>query len=228
MFQTRPTVDKRKKRRKLSGESSSESSAENRGSPEAIAPIHQKMKKTKGNIAPQSEKDSVVYSVDEITEKDHGLIESHGKKEIGLRIPISGFGPVRSAAGSRSTSRFDYQMDICKDYKETGYCGFGDSCIFLHDRSDFKSGWEIEKEWNEKQQKLHNATKSGGNSNERSHDFSTTCALCLRGWKDCETPPCVTKCGHYFCEGCFMQKSSIKCSSCGKPTQGIFDALDTK
>lgn len=25
-------------------------------------------------------------------------------------------------------SRFDYQPDICKDYKETGRCGYGDSC----------------------------------------------------------------------------------------------------
>lgn len=29
------------------------------------------------------------------------------------------------------------QPDICKDYKETGFCGFGDSCKFLHDRSDY-------------------------------------------------------------------------------------------
>lgn len=26
-----------------------------------------------------------------------------------------------------------------------------DSCKFLHDRSDYKSGWELEKEWEELQ-----------------------------------------------------------------------------
>ena len=26
-----------------------------------------------------------------------------------------------------------------------------DTCKFLHDRSDYKSGWELEKEWEEKQ-----------------------------------------------------------------------------
>ncbi len=31
-----------------------------------------------------------------------------------------------------------------------GYCGFGDSCKFLHDRSDYKHGWQLEREWNEK------------------------------------------------------------------------------
>lgn len=45
--------------------------------------------------------------------------------------------------------RWDYQPDICKDYKETGFCGFGDSCKFLHDRSDYKHGWQLEREWNE-------------------------------------------------------------------------------
>jgi hypothetical protein len=40
--------------------------------------------------------------------------------------------------------RFDYQPDICKDYKETGFCSYGDSCKFMHDRGDYKSGWELE------------------------------------------------------------------------------------
>jgi RING finger protein 113A len=47
----------------------------------------------------------------------------------------------------RYSVRFDYQPDTCKDYKETGYCGFGDNCKFMHDRGDYKTGWELEKEW---------------------------------------------------------------------------------
>lgn len=34
-------------------------------------------------------------------------------------------GPMRAPANIRSTVRWDYQPDICKDYKETGFCGFG-------------------------------------------------------------------------------------------------------
>ena len=34
-------------------------------------------------------------------------------------------GPVRAPANLRATVRWDYQPDICKDYKETGFCGFG-------------------------------------------------------------------------------------------------------
>ncbi|XP_063908252.1 E3 ubiquitin-protein ligase RNF113A-like [Zophobas morio] len=58
-------------------------------------------------------------------------------------------GPIRAPANLRATVRWDYQPDICKDYKETGFCGFGDSCIFLHDRSDYKHGWQLEREWAE-------------------------------------------------------------------------------
>lgn len=58
-------------------------------------------------------------------------------------------GPIRAPANLRATVRWDYQPDICKDYKETGFCGFGDSCKFLHDRSDYKHGWQLEREWDE-------------------------------------------------------------------------------
>jgi len=34
-------------------------------------------------------------------------------------------GPIRAPAHLRATVRWDYQPDICKDYKETGFCGFG-------------------------------------------------------------------------------------------------------
>ena len=46
---------------------------------------------------------------------------------------------------ARAITRIDYQPDICKDYKETGFCSYGDSCKFLHDRGDYKSGWELER-----------------------------------------------------------------------------------
>lgn len=50
-------------------------------------------------------------------------------------------GPLRATTAIRSTVRFDYQPDVCKDYKETGYCGWGDACKFLHTREDYKVQW---------------------------------------------------------------------------------------
>jgi RING finger protein 113A len=60
-------------------------------------------------------------------------------------------GPLRAPTNVRGILRVDYAPDICKDYKETGYCGFGDNCIFLHDRGDYKLGWQIERDWKAKQ-----------------------------------------------------------------------------
>ncbi|MCO5584136.1 hypothetical protein L7F22_038058 [Adiantum nelumboides] len=59
-------------------------------------------------------------------------------------------GPLRASAHIRWSVRFDYQPDICKDYKETGYCGYGDACKFMHDRGDYKSGWQMDREWEKK------------------------------------------------------------------------------
>ena len=43
----------------------------------------------------------------------------------GSVFPLHRKGPLRAPLYLRSTVRWDYQPDICKDYKETGYCGFG-------------------------------------------------------------------------------------------------------
>ncbi|KAJ2794959.1 RNA-splicing factor, partial [Coemansia furcata] len=79
-----------------------------------------------------------------------------GKKGYSSRIQVRDgsrkAGPFRAPSNVRATSVFDYQPNLCKDYKETGYCGYGDSCIFLHDRSTTKTGWQLEKEFEEAQQ----------------------------------------------------------------------------
>ena len=61
---------------------------------------------------------------------------------------------MKVTAHIRSTTTFDYQPDICKDWYETGYCVFGDACKFLHVREDYKTGWQIEKDWEEKQKRI--------------------------------------------------------------------------
>ncbi|KAK9467674.1 hypothetical protein V1512DRAFT_261724 [Lipomyces arxii] len=62
-------------------------------------------------------------------------------------------GPMKASSSIRSTTVTDYQPDVCKDYKLTGFCGYGDSCKFLHMREDYKAGWQLDKEWEEVQKK---------------------------------------------------------------------------
>lgn len=152
-------------------------------------------------------------------------------------------GPVRQTGHVRPDVRMDYARDICKDYKETGYCGYGDTCIFLHDRSDYKAGWQIERE-----QELELKTKreqkaktfaSGASSSAKSSDPSITDDGLLVSSKDskelpfacfiCRKPfnePVVTKCGHYFCQSCALTRFATdkSCAVCKEPTGGSFNS----
>lgn len=74
------------------------------------------------------------------------MLSSHSECVVKKVSLIAGLhGPLRASSNVRMTVRFDYQPDICKDYKETGFCGYGDACKFVHDRGDYKSGWELDR-----------------------------------------------------------------------------------
>lgn len=121
-------------------------------------------------------------------------------------------GPIRAPENLRATVRWDYQPDICKDYKETGFCGFGDSCKFLHDRSDYKHGWQLEKEWEEGRygEESDDDKKYEIDSDEEELPFK--CVICRSSFVD----PIVTKCKHYFCEKCALErfKKTSRCFVC--------------
>ena len=152
-------------------------------------------------------------------------------------------GPQKAPEFVRMTCRFDYQPDICKDYKETGFCGYGDNCKFMHDRGDYKSGWQLEKEWDDaqarKKKKLEESlkgfdfadgenNKNGGEDDEEENweidldeELPFACLICRDEFKD----PVITLCGHYFCSKCAVarhQKNS-KCAACSKQTMGVFN-----
>ena len=140
-------------------------------------------------------------------------------------------GPIRAPTNIRTTCVFDYQPDICKDYKDTGFCGFGDTCIYLHDRGDTMSGWQLEKQWEEKQrskkeeqeqqmEQFMNKVDGMENGNGSASATSTATATgegaaavtasddglpfaCFLCRKAFEDP-IVTTCGHYFCQGCLQ------------------------
>ncbi|KAA0705698.1 RING finger protein 113A [Triplophysa tibetana] len=128
-------------------------------------------------------------------------------------------GPIRAPEHLRATVRWDYQPDICKDYKETGFCGFGDSCKFLHDRSDYKHGWQIERELEEGRYGANDDENYEVSSDEE--DFPFKCFICRESFKN----PIITKCRHYFCESCALQhyRKSKRCYVCNQQTNGVFN-----
>ncbi|TRM70155.1 hypothetical protein BD626DRAFT_393229 [Schizophyllum amplum] len=131
-------------------------------------------------------------------------------------------GPQRGQSTIRQVTITDYQPDVCKDYKETGFCGFGDTCKFLHDRGTYLAGWQLDK-------LAENASKqtgdaSGSDSDSDDEDVPFACLICRKHYTD----PIVTRCGHFFCSACAIKRfaKTPKCLACGTPTGGIFNRAD--
>ena len=151
--------------------------------------------------------------------------------------PAKQVGPMKAPTNIRTITVTDYCPDVCKDFKQTGFCGFGDSCKFLHAREDYKQGWELDREWeiSTKGKKLTGQTvssrnkdaKTSGDGDENEDDdellksIPFACVICKKSY----TNPIVTKCGHYFCESCALQRfrKSPSCAVCGAGTSGVFN-----
>ncbi|MCJ1257845.1 RNA-splicing factor [Lignoscripta atroalba] len=150
--------------------------------------------------------------------------------------PSKQVGPVKAPTNIRTITVTDFAPDVCKDYKQTGFCGFGDSCKFLHAREDYKQGWQLDKDWETvtKGKKISgkavasaNRTKAGDEETGSDDDDAIlegipfACIICKKSY----TNPIVTKCGHYFCEACALQRyrKTPSCAACGAGTGGVFN-----
>lgn len=125
-------------------------------------------------------------------------------------------GPIRATANIRTITLVDYQPDVCKPYKDTGFCGYGDSCKFMHDRGDYLAGWQLDQlDPNDDQVK---------EVEEEEEMLPFACLICKKEFNE----PVVTKCGHYFCMKCAVDRfiKSPKCYACGAATNGIFNKAE--
>ncbi|CCL99055.1 uncharacterized protein FIBRA_01066 [Fibroporia radiculosa] len=131
-------------------------------------------------------------------------------------------GPQRATGSTiRTVTIVDYQPDVCKDYKETGFCGYGDTCKFLHDRGTYLAGWQLDQLAAAPRKSAGDAPESDSDSDE---DVPFACLICRKPY----TEPIVTRCGHYFCSACAIRRfaRTPKCAACGAPTAGIFNRAD--
>ncbi|MES1907614.1 MAG: hypothetical protein MHM6MM_000698 [Cercozoa sp. M6MM] len=158
------------------------------------------------------------------------------KRERRPADALGAIGPRIPQSNVRFSTEIDHNPEICKDYFETGYCSFGDACQFIHDRQDYKSGYELDREWRQKEKKREEAILRGLDSSHPDHPdydpakaaaaeaqtvkFPTECSLCKGDFNQ----PIVTVCGHYFCEACALKhyRRNPKCAICNKPTRGMF------
>lgn len=160
-------------------------------------------------------------------------------------------GPIRAPTNIRTTCRFDYQPDICKDYKDTGFCGFGDTCIYLHDRGDTMNGWQLDKAWDDKlkskkkrmEEELDRLLDNGGVDNKGANEaggealndddgLPFACFLSRKAFED----PIVTICSHYFSQGSLQEhfqrqsegegggaSKDQSCPICNRNTHGVMN-----
>ena len=187
------------------------------------------------------------YHPDERTGADNETASGNAQIAGLQKQPRNKFlaGPLKATTFVRTTVRFDYQPDICKDYKETGFCGFGDTCIYLHDRGDTKTGWQLEQEYEEKKKREEmkkskdmeafmasmmsgqDVCKPAGDGEASKVDpddgIPFACHICREEFKN----PIVTPCGHYFCERCLLDKikesGHTGCPICSKDTNGVMN-----
>lgn len=143
-------------------------------------------------------------------------------------------GPLKQSSNVRTITVTDFAPDVCKDYKQTGFCGFGDNCKYLHAREDYKHGWQLDRDWeiNTKGKNITGKTVASANRNQQSkqddeddeallESIPFACIICKQSY----TNPIITKCGHYFCEACALKRyrKDPSCAACASGTGGVFN-----
>jgi RING finger protein 113A len=124
------------------------------------------------------------------------------------------------------------RIDLFLDRVETGFCGFGDTCKFLHDRGDYLHGWQLDNSFLSssaaggsflaKQAARANGEQDADDPDNENEDLPFACLLCRKPFGN---EPIITLCGHYFDSGCAVKRfaKTGKCFACGKGTNGVFN-----
>lgn len=106
---------------------------------------------------------------------------------------------------------------------------------YLHSREDYKHGWQLDKEWDDVtkgKKNLGGTVVASANRDKGADDdddeeeamlqnIPFVCIICEKDY----TAPVVTRCGHYFCERCALQRfrRDPTCAACGAGTNGVFN-----
>uniref|UniRef100_A0A146L3J3 RING finger protein 113A n=1 Tax=Lygus hesperus TaxID=30085 RepID=A0A146L3J3_LYGHE len=117
----------------------------------------------------------------------------------------------------------DFQPDICKDYKETGICGWGDKCKFLHERGEFISSVDVERQWIQRLEASKREAKLAALAKVQTDMHE--CGLCRNTLQNAVT----VECKHRFCEDCLLKilHSSTKCPICSHETHGVYVHMES-
>ncbi|EDK43014.1 pre-mRNA splicing factor CWC24 [Lodderomyces elongisporus NRRL YB-4239] len=175
-------------------------------------------------------------------------IESKNSTALVADEPTISAKPTGSRRGSslkplaeniKVTTITDFQPDVCKDFLQTGYCGYGDTCKFLHVRDESRQKKTIIREWENVAKKgkygstlstLAKYTPSLVQSLHQQQQQQQVlvkdlqpfkCPICKKDYKN----PIKTQCGHLACKLCFLDRykkqRKVGCFICNKDVEGV-------
>mmetsp|Transcript_7162 Transcript_7162/g.22920 ORF Transcript_7162/g.22920 Transcript_7162/m.22920 type:complete len:189 (-) Transcript_7162:51-617(-) len=115
-----------------------------------------------------------------------------------------------------SSPSFVYSDKVyCKDWNETGYCGYGDNCRFLHERFAGEGGAPV---WAHE----HDARRAKRKEVARPSRVPTSVEGCVAcGAERPVFPTTFDRCSCVYCEDCAMPRCHKACLRCGVVNKGV-------
>ncbi|ETE60091.1 RING finger protein [Ophiophagus hannah] len=200
------------------------SSSDDDNKPEGIGIAYKSTRSAKP-VGPEDMGATAVYELDTEKDKDAQAIFERSQQ---IQKELEGKEDDKIYRGINNYQKYIKPKDTSMGNASSGMEGTNPSprtsqghysCKFLHDRSDYKHGWQIERELDEGRYGLNDDENYEVSSDEDELPFK--CFICRSSFKN----PVVTKCKHYFCENCALQhyRKTQRCYVCDKQTNGVFN-----
>ncbi|KAL9687019.1 hypothetical protein QQ045_031415 [Rhodiola kirilowii] len=134
------------------------------------------------------------------------------QKDNGLSFSIGASKWYSEADNEEDAKQPIFQFESSKEIQRLGIVDMERFLqVYAHDRGDYKSRWQMEREWDEaeKERKRKLALKALNSDDEEDEPSDEddedglpfACFICRKSFVD----PVVTTCKHYFCEHCALK-----------------------